>query len=84
MDFNDTPEEAEYRARARAWLADHAPAHEVHGAEGLDDAEQVRRGRAWQRALYDGGFAGISLPKKLGGQGGQYRSFGKLLDIPGG
>ncbi|MCC2980273.1 acyl-CoA dehydrogenase family protein [Sphingomonas sp. IC4-52] len=70
MDFNDTPEEAAYRARARAWLADHAPAHEVHGAEGLDDAEQVRRGRAWQRALYDGGFAGITLPKKLGGQGG--------------
>lgn len=70
MDFNDTPEEAAFRAEARAWLDANAPAHEVPEGIKLDDADEVRRGRAWQRALYDGGFAGITLPKVLGGRGG--------------
>ncbi|WEK42399.1 MAG: acyl-CoA dehydrogenase family protein [Candidatus Sphingomonas colombiensis] len=70
MDFNDTPEEAAFRADARAWLNANAPAHEVAEGVKLDDADEVRRGRAWQRALYDGGFAGITLPKALGGRGG--------------
>jgi alkylation response protein AidB-like acyl-CoA dehydrogenase len=30
----------------------------------------VQRGKAWQRIVYDGGYAGITLPKALGGQGG--------------
>ena len=25
MDFNDSPKEAEFRAEAKAWLAEHAP-----------------------------------------------------------
>lgn len=70
MDFNDTPEEAIFRAEARAWLAAHAPAHEVPAGVRLDDAEEVQRGRAWQRAIYDGGYAGITLPEHLGGRGG--------------
>ncbi len=70
MDFNDTPEEAAFRAEARAWLAAHAPAHALREGERLEDAEEARRGRAWQRALYDGGFAGITLPRELGGRGG--------------
>lgn len=70
MDFNDTPEEAIFRAEACAWLAAHAPAHEVPAGVRLDDAEEVQRGRAWQRAIYDGGYAGITLPEHLGGRGG--------------
>ena len=70
MDYNDTPEEAAFRAEARAWLAAHAPAHALREGERLEDAEEARRGRAWQRALYDGGFAGITLPRELGGRGG--------------
>lgn len=70
MDFNDTPEEAAFRAQARAWLAANAPAHEIAEGVTLDDADEVARGRAWQRALHDGGFAGITLPKALGGRGG--------------
>jgi acyl-CoA dehydrogenase len=38
--------------------------------ERLADTEEMARGRAWQRALYDGGYAGITLPKNLGGRGG--------------
>ena len=70
MDFKDAPQEAAFRAEARAWLAANAPAHVVPDAGRLDDADEVRRGRAWQRALQDGGYAGVLLPKALGGRGG--------------
>ena len=70
MDFNDTAEEAEFRSEVKAWLAAHAPAHELPDGAVLDDSEEVARGKAWQRELYDGGYAGILLPKSLGGRGG--------------
>ena len=70
MDFNETPEEAAFRAEAAAWLAEHAPRHVLPEGVRLDDAEEAQRGRAWQRELYDGGYAGITLPKALGGRGG--------------
>ncbi len=70
MDFKDTADEAAFRAEARAWLADHAPAHAISDSVRLDDAEEVRRGRAWQAALQAGGYAGILLPQSLGGRGG--------------
>lgn len=70
MDFNDTPEEAAFRAEARAWLSANAPAHVIPQGLALDDTEEVQRGRAWQRAVYDGGYAGITFPKALGGRGG--------------
>lgn len=70
MDFNDTPQEAAFRAEARAWLAANAPAHALREGERLEDTEEMARGRAWQRALYDGGYAGITLPAALGGRGG--------------
>lgn len=70
MDFNDTLEEAEFRAEVKTWLAKHAPGHELPSGATLDDAEEVARGKAWQRELYDGGYAGILLPESLGGRGG--------------
>ena len=70
MDFNDTPEEAAFRAEVRSWLAAKAPAHVIPQGVALDDTEEVQRGKAWQRAVYDGGYAGITFPKALGGRGG--------------
>lgn len=70
MDFNDSPEEARFRAEVRQWLADHAPQYELPEGVKLEDHEEVARGRAWQRAVYDGGYAGITFPKALGGRGG--------------
>ncbi len=71
MDFDDTPEEAAFRAEARAWLETHAPAHEVPPtARSVGGDDWVRRCKAWQRALYDGGWAGITWPKEYGGRGG--------------
>lgn len=70
MDFNDTPEEAAFRAEARAWLAAHAPAHAVEPGVVLGDAEEMARGKAWQNAVHAGGYAGMTLPRSLGGRGG--------------
>ena len=70
MDFNDNAEEAAFRRKAREWLAANAPAHELPHNTVLSDSEQVSRAKAWQRCLYDAGYAGITFPKALGGRGG--------------
>lgn len=70
MDFTDTPDEATFRAEARDWLAANAPAHALRPDEALSDAEEVRRGRAWQRTLAEAGYAGIALARAFGGRGG--------------
>ena len=35
-----------------------------------DGPDHVAAGKAWQRTLYDGGWAGITWPKEYGGRGG--------------
>lgn len=69
MDFNDSPEEAAFRADARAWLAAHAPANELTPGAKIPDTEEADRGRAWMRKLHSGGWAGLTFPKALGGGG---------------
>ncbi len=69
MDFNDTPEEAAFRGEASRWLADNAPPYELAGAPSLSDADLMKHGRAWQKRLADGGFAGLQLPQSVGGRG---------------
>jgi alkylation response protein AidB-like acyl-CoA dehydrogenase len=68
-----------FRTRARTWLPEHlsrvgaTDADDVVGArmatEGLDPADILSRGRAIQRILYEGGFAGITYPVDSGGKG---------------
>ena len=70
MDFNESPAEAAFRTEAKSWLAANAPQHQIPEGVMLDDTEEVVRGRVWQRALYDGGYAGITVSKTLGGRGG--------------
>jgi len=69
MDFNDSPQEAAFRAEARDWLAAHAPAHVLTPGEKMPDTEEADRGRAWMRELYAGGWSGLTFPKALGGRG---------------
>lgn len=78
MDFDDTPEEAAFRAEARSWLAAHAvpKGHpddfsDGHANENVSDAEHTANCQRWQRTLWDGGWAGIAWPKKFGGRGGK-------------
>ncbi len=73
MDFNDTPEEAAFRAKARAFLDSNAelrtqedPPPELVGGRGDPDA--VRDAKRWQRLKADNGWACLTWPKEFGGQ----------------
>jgi len=64
--------EEQFRADARAWLAAHAgPSHldppALPFADAGDDAH-LERGRAWQRELHAGGWAGLGWPAEYGGR----------------
>ena len=71
MDFNDTPEEAEFRAEARAFLEKHL---EPKGAKPLrqriSGEEFMKQAKAWQKIKAENGFAQITWPKEIGGRGG--------------
>jgi alkylation response protein AidB-like acyl-CoA dehydrogenase len=66
-------EDAEFRAEARAWLAEHAPATRAQLDAATTDVERFEASRAWQRRLFDGGWAGITWPVEYGGRGGTAR-----------
>jgi alkylation response protein AidB-like acyl-CoA dehydrogenase len=71
MDFNDTAEEAAYRAEARAWLEANAPKRAAAGAMiGDEDASGLKSAKAWQARKAAAGYACITWPKEWGGVGG--------------
>ncbi|MGF6889359.1 alkylation response protein AidB-like acyl-CoA dehydrogenase [Nocardia sp. GAS34] len=65
MDLRDSPEEARFRARLRAWLEQNVP----------DEPEPATLAERWpymcefQQRLYRGGWVALSYPKEVGGQG---------------
>ncbi len=69
MDFNDSPDDAAYRARARGWLTANAGDYRNPPATSYPRDEFVRRSRAWQQAKHAAGYTGITWPKSMGGQG---------------
>jgi alkylation response protein AidB-like acyl-CoA dehydrogenase len=68
MDFEDTAEEATYRAKVRAWIL--ANKSSLEGVINDRRAESVAAAKAWQKIKYDAGYVGITWPKAVGGQGG--------------
>ncbi len=68
MDFEDTAEEAAYRAKVRDWLKANFTgiAAEDHSSR----ADSVAAAKAWQAKKYEAGYVGITWPKAVGGQGG--------------
>jgi len=73
MDFNDTPEEAAFRARARAWLEKNAepldPSKVAPNEMGeREDEATIKKCKAWQAKKADAGWACITWPKEYGGQ----------------
>ena len=58
-----------FRAEARAWLEEHAPPLRARREAATNDREQFDAGRAWQRELFDGGWAGVAWPVEYGGRG---------------
>ena len=69
MDFDDTPDEAAFRAEVRAVLDARAPAGGLRYDQLVDMAERVRAQRAWQRVLYENGWAVPNWPTAWGGRG---------------
>jgi alkylation response protein AidB-like acyl-CoA dehydrogenase len=65
VDFNDSPEEASFRAEAGNWL-DAALRGFEHAASGRLREQQSRH---WQEKLHAGGWLGISWPREFGGRG---------------
>ncbi len=70
MDFNDTAEEAEYRAKVRTWLEDNAPRGLKGASLGDEDESQMDASKAWQAKKAAAGYAQIRWPKEWGGGGG--------------
>ncbi len=65
MDFRDDPVEAQFREEFRAWLAANLPTDPAP----LGGADRAHFWQAWHRALYEGGWMGLSWPVEYGGRG---------------
>jgi alkylation response protein AidB-like acyl-CoA dehydrogenase len=66
VDLDFTVEESAFREEVRTWLDENVPQERRPHGDGPDSrAFDV----AWQRAQYDGGWAGISWPSEFGGRG---------------
>jgi alkylation response protein AidB-like acyl-CoA dehydrogenase len=70
MDFNDTPEQATFRAEARAWLEANAPRFAPPPGADPEGFGQLPLARAWQTAKAEAGYARITWPEAVGGRGG--------------
>ena len=73
MDFNDTPQEAEFRAKCRAWLEANAElkTKKTNSAKNMDVGNKslLEAAAEWQKKKYDAGWAMIHWPKEFGGIG---------------
>jgi alkylation response protein AidB-like acyl-CoA dehydrogenase len=76
MNFDDTPQEAEFRAAAREWVNANAPkefeaelATSSLGRIKLQKQDIVEVGKAWQRRKAENGWVCLAWPKEYGGRG---------------
>lgn len=65
MELRFSDEEEVFRRRVREWLSKNAP----KSSRPPEGPEVREYDLAWQRKLYEGGWAGIHWPKEYGGQG---------------
>lgn len=70
MDFNDTPEEAEFRKEARSFLEKHLKLKDANSPRRPSGEDFLKRAKDWQKTKAEGGFAQITWPKEWGGRGG--------------
>ncbi len=62
----------QFRSEARSWLEanmEPIPRASRLGSSDSRTPEEIAASRILQRKLFDGGWAGISYPKKYGGRG---------------
>lgn len=78
MDFNDSPQEAEFRTEVKTWLSEHAPEFEVEQGSTRsteeDSPANIARSKEWQALKAGAGYAFIQWPKEYGGRGSPMES----------
>jgi alkylation response protein AidB-like acyl-CoA dehydrogenase len=69
MDFNDTPEQAKFRATCREWLEANAQlkTDKVHMNVESSLESHLKTAKEWQQKKYDAGWAMLHWPKEFGG-----------------
>jgi len=75
MDFEDSPEEAKFRAEVRTWLDANAKKRTDRRQSSGDEteggsADEMAASRAWQKTKAKAGYARITWPLGMGGVGG--------------
>ncbi|CAN5379041.1 acyl-CoA dehydrogenase family protein [soil metagenome] len=65
MDLNPTAEQQAFRTEVREWLQANVPADPLPP---LSSPEELVRYKAWERTLFDAGYAAISWSKAFGGR----------------
>ena len=68
MDLRYSDADEAFRAEVRAWLEAEVPAHGPPPPPGDWPARRAYD-TAWQRKLYDAGYAGLAWPAEAGGRG---------------
>jgi alkylation response protein AidB-like acyl-CoA dehydrogenase len=68
VEFATTAEETAFRQEVRSWLGENVP-KTPRPPITLEGHEQAAFMKAWQKKLFDAGWAGISWPKAYGGRG---------------
>jgi alkylation response protein AidB-like acyl-CoA dehydrogenase len=69
MDLNLTPQETKFRDELRAWLQNNVPLDwETHRLRDSME-ERFQFLRAWQKRVFEAGWAGVAWPKEYGGRG---------------
>ena len=76
MNFDDTPQEAAFRAEVRGWIDANAPAHLLpalrasgFGGLNLGDVDPIILSKDWQKKKADAGWACLHWPRDYGGRG---------------
>ncbi|MEN8722348.1 MAG: acyl-CoA dehydrogenase [Alphaproteobacteria bacterium] len=76
MNFDDTPEEAKFRAEVRAWIDANAPKHldemlstSTMGRSNIDPEAFRAESKAWQKKKQEAGWACMQWPTEFGGRG---------------
>jgi alkylation response protein AidB-like acyl-CoA dehydrogenase len=67
MDFNDSPEEAQFRQQVRAWLAENTSEFSAYDYDTMPDEEEVALCRGWVARKAEAGYAAMRLPRAYGG-----------------
>ncbi len=74
MNFDDSPEEAVFRAEVKAWLDANAelraPGELPASIAEREDPAKIKAAQEWQAKKFDAGWACITWPEEYGGRGG--------------